>query len=125
MAVVTTESAAKLTEKRSRFVAVLFPATSDDHVKAVLQRQRRKLKRARHHCWAARWRGADGQLVEQSRDDGEVGKPGLRMLQTLQRNDLEGAMVVSRIFGGVKLGPAGVGRAFREVAGIVAREALE
>jgi len=125
MTTVDREYTAKITEKRSRFIAVLFPAADDDAVKAVLKRQARKLKRARHHCWAARWKGPDGQLVEQSRDDGEVGKPGLRMLQTLQRNDLEGAIVVSRIFGGVKLGPAGVGRAFREVAGIVAGEAIE
>jgi len=55
-------------------------------------------------------------LTEQARDDGEVGKPGMKLLELLRARDLEGLLVVSRIFGGVKLGPGGVGRAFRAAA---------
>jgi putative IMPACT (imprinted ancient) family translation regulator len=58
----------------------------------------------------------NGQVVEQARDDGEVGRPGMKMLELLRHNDLEGLIVVSRYFGGVKLGPGGVGRAFRDAA---------
>jgi putative IMPACT (imprinted ancient) family translation regulator len=53
-------------------------------------------------------------LIERSKDDGEVGHPGRALLELLRREDLEGAVVVSRIFGGVKLGVGGVTRAFRE-----------
>jgi putative IMPACT (imprinted ancient) family translation regulator len=61
-------------------------------------------------------------MVEQARDDGEVGRPGMKLLELLRHNDLEGLLVVSRIFGGVKLGPGGVGRAFRDAgAGAIAK----
>jgi len=113
---VEAEAIAKLTVQRSRFLAVLLPARTEDDVKAVLEQRRRKLRKARHHCWAARLRDAGGKLVEYARDDGEVGRPGTKMLEVLRRNDLEGAIVVSRFFGGVKLGSAGVGRAFKQVA---------
>jgi putative IMPACT (imprinted ancient) family translation regulator len=46
------------------------------------------------------------------------------LLEQLRRDDLEGVIVVSRFFGGVKLGPAGVGRAFR-AAGEGAIEGLK
>jgi len=43
-----------------------------------------------------------------------VGHPGRVLLEILRKHDLEGAIVVSRIFGGVKLGVGGVARAFRD-----------
>ncbi|MEX1310499.1 MAG: YigZ family protein, partial [Candidatus Sulfomarinibacteraceae bacterium] len=60
-----------------------------------------------------RVRDDEGRMVEQARDDGEVGRPGMKLLELLRGADLEGVIVVSRYFGGIKLGPAGVGRAFR------------
>jgi putative IMPACT (imprinted ancient) family translation regulator len=36
------------------------------------------------------------------------------LLELLRREDLEGGLLVSRVFGGVKLGVGGVSRAFRE-----------
>ena len=59
---------------------------------------------------------ASGALVEKAKDDGEVGHPGRLMLDLLRRDDLEGGLLVSRVFGGVKLGVGGVSRAFREAA---------
>jgi putative IMPACT (imprinted ancient) family translation regulator len=56
------------------------------------------------------------RIVEQARDDGEVGRPGTVILEVLRRYDLEGGIVVSRLFGGVKLGVGGVSRAFRQAA---------
>jgi putative IMPACT (imprinted ancient) family translation regulator len=105
-----------LTEQRSRFYAAALPATTLDDVKQLLGERKKKFHKARHHCWACRVRDANGQIVEQARDDGEVGRPGMKMLELLRHHDLEGLLVVSRIFGGVKLGPGGVGRAFRDAA---------
>ena len=107
---------AKVTVKRSRFLAVLARARDEEEVKALLARRRREVKRARHHCWAARLAGPDGNIVELARDDGEVGRPGQRILEVMRRNEAVGVLVVSRVFGGVKLGPAGVGRAFKQAA---------
>ncbi len=113
---------AVITVKGSRFIAVVLRVRDDAGLQRWLRRRRRELKKACHHCWAARLRGPNGRLVEQARDDGEVGRPGLKLLELLRARELEGALVVSRIFGGVKLGPGGVGRAFRE-AGVAALDA--
>lgn len=116
------EHRATVTEQRSRFHALLFPAADDGQLREALARQKQAHRKARHHCWAARL-SVDGRTVEMARDDGEVGRPGMRLLALLQRDDLYGGLVVSRIFGGVKLGPAGVGRAFQR-AGAAAVEQL-
>jgi putative IMPACT (imprinted ancient) family translation regulator len=105
-----------ITEQRSRFYAAAVPATSLGEVKKELAKRRRRYHKARHHCWACRVRDKDGQIVEQARDDGEVGRPGMKLLELLRQRELEGLLVVSRIFGGIKLGPGGVGRAFRDAA---------
>jgi putative IMPACT (imprinted ancient) family translation regulator len=102
-----------VTERRSRFVALAAPASTMGEAEQVVAARRKRHHKARHHCWACRVRDDDGRLVEQARDDGEVGRPGMILLEQLRRADLEGVIVVSRFFGGVKLGPAGVGRAFR------------
>jgi putative IMPACT (imprinted ancient) family translation regulator len=104
------------TEQRSRFYAAAMPAQTRDEVKKALAKRKKKHHKARHHCWACRVRDENGHIVEQARDDGEVGRPGMKMLELLRHHDLEGLLVVSRIFGGVKLGPGGVGRAFRDAA---------
>ena len=104
----------KLTVERSRFHAVAFPARTEDDVAAVVKRKRSEHRKANHHCWALRSRDACGALVERSKDDGEVGHPGRVLLELLRREDLEGGLLVSRVFGGVKLGVGGVSRAFRE-----------
>lgn len=110
---ITTTAEYQITEQRSRFLAEARPAASLPEVKAVVAAKRNKLRKANHHVWACRLRGEDGRIVEQARDDGEVGRPGMALLELLRRDDLEGMLIVSRIFGGVKLGPGGVKRAFR------------
>jgi len=107
---------AKLTVRRSKFLALAFPAESLDEVQAHIKAFRAKHRRARHICWACRIPGPGDRIEEQMRDDGEVGRPGLVMLELLRRRDLAGGVVVARIFGGVKLGVGGVSRAFREAA---------
>ena len=111
---VASEGEFKLIVERSRFHAVIFPARCDDDVAAVLKRKRSEHRKANHHCWALRCRDASGTLVERSKDDGEVGHPGRVLLALLRRDEIEGGLLVSRIFGGVKLGVGGVARAFRE-----------
>ena len=103
-----------LTVERSRFHALLAPLAAPDAMEVLLKARRRDYRKANHHCWACRVRDAAGLLVELSKDDGEVGHPGRVLLELLRKHDLEGALVVSRIFGGVKLGVGGVSRAFRD-----------
>jgi len=105
-----------LTVERSRFYALLTPLASAETMEALLKARRRDYRKAVHHCWAYRRRDTAGAVVEVSKDDGEVGHPGRVLLEMLRKYDLEGALVVSRIFGGVKLGVGGVSRAFRDAA---------
>jgi putative IMPACT (imprinted ancient) family translation regulator len=105
--------------ERSKFFALALPARGEEDVLLAVRAQKSKHRKAVHHCWALRFRDAQGQLQEKSRDDGEVGHPGRVMLEQLRRAELEGAIVVSRIFGGVKLGVGGVSRAFRQAADAV------
>jgi putative IMPACT (imprinted ancient) family translation regulator len=103
-----------LTVERSRFYALLTPLASPEGIEALQKARRRDYRRANHHCWAYRWRDAGGVVIDASRDDGEVGHPGRVLLELMKKHDLEGALFVSRIFGGVKLGVGGVSRAFRD-----------
>lgn len=120
---VAAEYSAKHVVQRSRFHALLMPATNEAEIKDALLRRRKKFKKACHHCWAARLPAPDGGVMEMCRDDGEVGRPGHKILELLQRSEVEGALIVSRIFGGVKLGPGGVGRAFQRAAQEVLEQA--
>ena len=103
-----------LTVERSRFYALLAPLASAADMEAMLKARRRDYRKAVHDCWACRCRDASGAIVEQSKDDGEVGHPGRVLLELMKKHDLEGVLIVSRIFGGVKLGVGGVSRAFRD-----------
>jgi putative IMPACT (imprinted ancient) family translation regulator len=105
-----------LTVGRSRFLAVVMPLASPEEIGPLIRLRRGEVRRANHHCWAYRLTAPDGTRLEKTKDDGEVGHPGRVLLEVLRKHDLEGAIVVSRIFGGVKLGVGGVARAFRDAA---------
>jgi len=103
-------SAVKLVVRRSRFFAHLYDLDLPDEISGILKEHRRRYRKANHHCYALRTAGSDT-----SKDDGEVGHPGKVLLELMKRHGLEShALVVSRIFGGIKLGAGGVSRAFRE-----------
>jgi putative IMPACT (imprinted ancient) family translation regulator len=100
--------------ERSRFFAVLFPAAAETKVLEMVRLKKGEHRKAKHHCWAFRVLDEKGNLIEKLRDDGEVGHPGRVLLELLRHYDLEGGLLVSRVFGGVKLGIGGVSRAFRQ-----------
>ena len=105
--------------KRSRFVADLMPLAPDSRAQIELIRQAQP--KAGHHCWA--YIGDPDSTDRDSSDDGEpkgtAGKPMLAMLQGLGLG--QSLVVVSRYFGGVKLGTGGLVRAY----GQAVREAIE
>ncbi len=110
-------AAVRFEETRSRFYAHLYEVERPEELEDILKFHRREYKKAVHHCQAIRVE-VDGKLVESSKDDGEVGHPGKVLMELLRSKDLKShALVVSRVFGGVKLGVGGVSRAFREAGG--------
>lgn len=100
--------------ERSRFFAIIFPAASEAEILSMVRLKKGELRKANHHCWAFRGLDIQGKRIEKAKDDGEVGHPGRVLLELLRHADLEGGLLVSRVFGGVKLGIGGVSRAFRE-----------
>jgi uncharacterized YigZ family protein len=103
--------------KGSRFLCLLAPAADEAAAQQVIARVRAAHPSANHHCWAYVL-GADG-AVQRSSDDGEPGgTAGLPMLQMLTRRGVRCAVaVVTRYFGGTKLGAGGLARAYGGAVG--------
>ncbi|MGA4691218.1 MAG: IMPACT family protein [Rhodococcus sp. (in: high G+C Gram-positive bacteria)] len=100
--------------KHSRFLAAVRRVDTADAALAFVDEQRRLYPDARHHCWAFVVGDAPSARAERSSDDGEPGgTAGIPMLQVLHHRDLVNvAVVVTRWFGGIKLGAGGLVRAY-------------
>ncbi|WP_062520430.1 IMPACT family protein [Demequina silvatica] len=98
--------------KRSIFLTHLAPVATMEEADAVIARIRKQRWDARHHCTALVV-GAHADR-QRSNDDGEpAGTAGVPMLEVLRRRDVTDVVaVVSRWFGGVKLGAGGLVRAY-------------
>ncbi|ANY08558.1 IMPACT family protein [Pseudonocardia sp. HH130630-07] len=101
---------------RSRFVCTVARTGTVDAASAVIERVRRAGPDASHHCTALRI-GGPTALTARSADDGEpAGTAGVPMLEVLARRELTDVVaVVSRWFGGTRLGAGGLVRAYSGV----------
>jgi uncharacterized YigZ family protein len=108
-------ASARITRKKSRFLAFLIPVGSLDEVEAELRRLRKTHHDANHVCFAYRLHSEPTPLSA-AEDAGEPsGSAGLPILQQLQRAELLDLLaVVIRHFGGVKLGVGGLVRAYSD-----------
>ncbi|MEU7320644.1 YigZ family protein [Streptomyces griseoviridis] len=102
---------------RSRFLCALAPAATEQEAQDFLAAVRKEHPDASHHCWAYVI-GADAS-VQRAGDDGEPGgTAGVPMLQMLLRRDMRYVVaVVTRYYGGVKLGAGGLIRAYGGAVG--------
>lgn len=98
--------------RRSRFVCALARVTTGRQAQEFVAGRRRIHHDATHNC-TAHVLGEHGEITRSS-DDGEPGgTAGRPMLEVLRRRGLTGTVaVVSRYFGGVKLGAGGLVRAY-------------
>lgn len=101
----------------SRFSATAFPCTDEFVLQEFLERVKRKHYDASHHCWAMILR-CESEPSEKCSDAGEPkGTAGLPILNEIRsRNLLDCAVVVTRWFGGTKLGTGGLVRSYGECA---------
>ena len=107
-------SAIRYEVKKSRFYAHLYEISRPEDVVDIIAEVRRKYRNADHLCSALRFIDGRGALQEEWKNDGEVGRPGMALLEILRSKECERHMlVVARVFGGIKLGPGNVTRAFR------------
>ncbi|MBD0707579.1 MULTISPECIES: YigZ family protein [unclassified Streptomyces] len=102
---------------RSRFLCALAPVADEREAQEFVARVRREHPTATHNCFAYVL-GADAS-VQKASDDGEPGgTAGVPMLQMLLRREMRYVVaVVTRYYGGVKLGAGGLIRAYGGVVG--------
>lgn len=106
----------------SKFIAWMAALGSVDGAECRLTERKRRYPDATHHCWALR-AGRPGLLVERSSDAGEPsGTAGRPIADALRHAGLENIIcVVTRYFGGTKLGTGGLARAYADAtAGAIA-----
>jgi len=100
------------TIKKSRFICSLARISNENEAQSFIATITKQEHKANHHCFAYQL-GPNDQIQRES-DDGEpsgtAGVPILQSLQLLEVHDV--VAVVTRYFGGIKLGAGGLIRAY-------------
>lgn len=100
--------------KKSRFIATAIPLSSTDALYQLQAEMQRLHPKASHHCLAYILGAPQSPKAAGSSDDGEpsgtAGKPMLNILMHKNLGDI--GVVVTRYFGGTKLGAGGLIRAY-------------
>lgn len=106
------DGVAEIEIKKSRFICSLKRVETEDEAKLFIQRVKKEHWKATHNCSA--FVVGDKSEIKRSSDDGEPsGTAGIPMLEVLVKKDLINvAAVVTRYFGGTKLGAGGLIRAY-------------
>ena len=103
-------------EKGSKFLSFAYPVSSEEEVKDIRTRLKKKHHDARHHCYAFAI-GTD-EPITRINDDGEpsntAGKPILGQINSFELNNV--VVFVIRYFGGILLGTGGLIRAYKNAA---------
>lgn len=107
----------------SRFIATVACAPTSDDARHFISEIRSEMPDASHHVYAFR-AGYGNSIIEGMSDDGEpsgtAGPPILSILRGIDIGDI--AVVVTRYFGGTKLGTGGLVRAYSEACRLVLKE---
>lgn len=100
-------------DKGSKFIAYLYPLSSENDIKNIITALKAEHPKARHHCWALRL--SPDRTVFRLNDDGEPsGTAGRPILNTLLSYELTNVLaVVVRYFGGTLLGVPGLINAYK------------
>lgn len=98
---------------KSRFITYLFKVENEDEAKAKIDEIKALHKDATHNCSA--YTIGDSHQIQKANDDGEPsGTAGVPMLESLKKNDIHNVVaIVTRYFGGIKLGSGGLIRAYQ------------
>ena len=97
------------TIKKSKFITNIYPVYSKEDIDFYLSEIRKKYSSASHHCYAY----ILDENIKVSDDKEPSGTAGLPILKVLKYHDLNHVLcVVTRYFGGIKLGSGGLVRAY-------------
>ena len=107
---------AEIVEKKSRFIACVFPVESEEEAQSMIESIRKKHHSARHNCYA--YQIGTKNEIQKASDDGEPsGTAGKPILEVLTGENVKNTLiVVTRYFGGILLGTGGLVRAYTQAA---------
>ncbi|WP_345952375.1 YigZ family protein [Mucilaginibacter sp. PAMB04168] len=114
----TVKQAAEYTfaDRGSKFIAFVYPITSESEIKPLINQLKTAHPKANHHCWGMRI--TPDRSVFKVNDDGEpsgtAGRPILNVM--LSKNVTNTLIVVVRYFGGKLLGVPGLINAYKTAA---------
>ncbi len=106
----------EIVEKKSRFIANVFPVETEDEALKIIDEHKKKYWDARHNCYAFII-GEHGEMTRCT-DDGEpAGTAGRPILEVLNGAGVHNVLlIVTRYFGGTLLGTGGLVRAYSQAA---------
>lgn len=109
---ITQDGQAEITVKGSRFICTLKRVKTEEEANTFIQEIRKQHKKATHNCYA--YVIGETDHIQKASDDGEPSRTaGVPMLDVLKKQELHFiAAVVTRYFGGTKLGTGGLIRAY-------------
>lgn len=107
----------KNTIKKSRFISSVQEIEDEQGTRIFLKTISQQFPDASHHCWAYQY-GIGHDVTSQYSDGGEpANSAGPPILQAIKKEEINNVMViVTRYFGGIKLGISGLIRAYRDSA---------
>ncbi|RMG62583.1 MAG: DUF1949 domain-containing protein [Calditrichaeota bacterium] len=111
---ITRAVSCELREKRSLFIGQLLPVKSVAEAEAALEDIRKTYHDATHNCFAYRIDPDHYRFSDDGEPSGTAGRPILAMLEKYRL--LQVLLVVTRYFGGIKLGTGGLKRAYSACA---------
>ena len=113
--------------QKSRFITYINRAESEEEAQAFIDDIKSRHKNANHNCSA--YMIGEHDNIQKANDDGEPsGTAGVPMLEVLKKQGLKDTVVVvTRYFGGIKLGGGGLIRAYGKATteGIQAAQVVE
>ena len=104
--------------QKSKFITHLRHVDSEEEARDFISTIKKRYYDARHNCSAYILGEDSGQQLQKSNDDGEPGgTAGAPILEAIKQNGLTDiVVVVTRYFGGIKLGAGGLIRAYSHAA---------
>ncbi len=108
---IETEVEAEFKDRGSKFIAYLFPMTTEEELAEKITELKSLHLKARHHCPAFRLRTGLSRSSDDGEPSGSAGKPILNQLLSAELVDV--GCVVVRYFGGTKLGVSGLINAYK------------
>ena len=108
------EGTSEYIEKKSRFLGLIVPVTTEAEARAQLDAVKKREYDARHNCWAYILHSGQKRYSDDGEPQGTAGQP---ILNVLEREGVQDVLcVVTRYFGGILLGAGGLCRAYTKAA---------